>query len=94
MRYRVGLTAEAKEQRSSLPPVPKRLVRRALRDMERDPYGPNTLRMRSNAPRYRVRAGDYRIIFEPGPGVREVSVIRIAHRDWVYEGFERPSADD
>ena len=93
MCFRVGLTDEARAQRTALAPGPKRSVHRVLREMERDPYGSRTLEMEGDELRYRVRAGDYRIIFEPGPGVREVSVIRIAHRDWVYEGFERPGSD-
>ena len=94
MRFRVILLEHAKADVRSLSPVPKRLVRRALRGMEGDPYGPDTIRLERREILYRVRAGDYRIIFEPGPGVREVSVVRIGHRDRVYEGFERSPADD
>ena len=94
MRFSVGLTDEAKEERASMPPVPKRLVRRALREMERDPYALDTIQLERPEILFRVRVDDYRIIFRPGPAVREVTVIRVAHRDRAYEGLERLSADD
>ena len=36
--------------------------------------------------------GDYRIVFEPGPGDREVTVFLTGHRSWVYEELE-PGSD-
>ena len=62
--------------------------------MELDPYALDTIRLERAEVRYRVRVGDYRIIFEPGPAVREVTVIRVAHRDRAYEGLERPTDDE
>ena len=94
MRFRVILLEHAKADVRSLSPVPKRLVRRALRGMEGDPYGPDTIQLQRPEVQFRVRVGDYRILFEPVPGVREITVFRIGHRERVYEGLERPPADD
>lgn len=91
MPYQVRVSEEAREQRRSLAPGPKRAVREALREMENDPYGPDTIRLRRPEIRYRVRVGDYRIVFRPGPGEQEVVVTRIGHRSWVYEGLEAGS---
>ncbi len=94
MRLRVILTDEAKEQRASLAPVPKRLVRETLREMERDPFRLDTIPLQPPAEGlYRVRVDDYRIVFQPGPGWREITVVRIGHRESVYERLERPLAD-
>ena len=88
MRYRVSLRDEAKVQLRDLSPVPRRLARRALRDMAQDPYSRGTIPLGPPADNlYRVRVGDYRIIFEPGPGHREIAVLRIGHRESVYEGL-------
>ena len=58
--------------------------------MEDDPYGPETIPLRPPLEGlYRVRVGDYRIVFEPGPGSRVVTVVQIGHRESVYEGLER-----
>ena len=94
MRLRVILTDEAKEQRASLAPVPKRLVRETLGEMEHDPFRLDTIPLQRPEILFRVRVDDYRIIFRPGPAVREVTVIRVAHRDRAYEGLERPTDDE
>ena len=57
--------------------------------MEDDPYALDTIPLQRPVLLYRVRVGDYRIIFRPGPGQREVTVVRIGHRSWVYEDLER-----
>ena len=94
MPYQVRVSEEARAQRRRLAPEPKRVIREALREMENDPYALDTIRLRRPEIRYRVRVGDYRIIFEPGPGEQEVTVVRIGHRSWVYEGLERRPAED
>lgn len=93
MRYRVPLEDEARAQLRELAPVPRREVRRALREMEEDPYALDFRRLERPDLLYRVRVGDYRIIFRLGSGEREVTVTRIGHRDWVYEGLERVSGE-
>lgn len=93
MRFRVALEDEARAQLRDLAPVPKREVRRALREMEDDPYAMSTIPLQRRETRYRVRVGDYRIVFRPGPGEREITVTRIGHRGWVYEGLEWVSGE-
>lgn len=78
-------------QRRSLSPAVKRAIRRTLREMEVDPYALDTIRLQRREVSYRVRVGDYRIVFRPGPGAREVTVTRIGHRESVYEGLGRTS---
>ena len=94
VRYRVIQSDEAGTQLKALAPEPKRRIRAKLREMTRDPNGPDTLRMQRPEVLFRVREGDYRIIFRPGPGPREITVVRIGRRERVYEGLERPPADD
>ena len=89
MRTRVVLTDAARAQRAALAPVPKRLIRDTLREMEQGPYALDTMPLQPpEAELYRVRAGDYRIIFRPGPGFEEVTVTKIGHRASVYDGLE------
>ena len=97
MRFQVRLEDEAKEQRAKLPPGPKRRVKELLRELERDPYGPISLRLtlRSDEIVYRVREDGYRILFRPVLDRRAIRVFRIAPRDVAYEGYEHPGfADD
>ena len=90
MRFKVTLKDEARAQLRGLTPVPKGEVRRTLREMEDNPFALDTIPLRPPLEGlYRVREGDHRIVFEPGPGRREVTVVRIGHRSWVYEGLGR-----
>ena len=88
MSFKVTLKGEARAQLRGLAPAPKREVRRTLREMEDDPFALDTIPLRPPLEGlYRVREGDYRIVFEPGPGHQEITVVRIGHRSWVYEGL-------
>jgi mRNA-degrading endonuclease RelE of RelBE toxin-antitoxin system len=92
--FTVTLKDEARARLRGLAPVPKREVRRTLREMEDDPFALNTIPLRPPSHGlYRVRVGDYRIVFWPGPGRSEVTVTRIGHRESVYEGLERVSGE-
>lgn len=94
MAFQVTLREKARGQLRALAPAPKRQVRRTLREMEDDPFALNTIPLRPPMDGlYRVRVGDYRIVFDPGPGEREVTVTRIGHREWVYEGLDRVSGE-
>lgn len=69
--------------------IPRRLVRRVLREMADDPFALDYRQLDRPEVMYRIREGDYRIVFEPGPGEWEVTVVRIGHRSWVYAGLAR-----
>ena len=91
MRFKVTLNDEARAQLRGLAPGPKRLVRRVLREMEDDPFALDYRQLDRPEVVYRIREGDYRIVFEPGPRHREVTVTRVGHRGWVYQGLGRSS---
>lgn len=92
--FRVRRSDLAAEQYRFLAPSPKREVKAALRELGEDPYGPGVLQLDAEDETFRIRAGDYRILFRPGPGHRELTVFRIAPREVAYEGFEHPASRD
>lgn len=61
--------------------------------MERDPFALDYHQLDRPEVVYRIREGGYRIVFEPGPGHREVTVVRIGHQGSVYEGLKTQSAN-
>ena len=87
MRFKVTLRDEARTQLRGLAPEPRRLVHRVLREMESDPFALDYRLLDRPKVVYRIREGDYRIVFEPGPGDREVTFVRIGHQESVYEGL-------
>lgn len=51
-----------------------------------DPRPPKALKMVGHRNRWRVRAGDYRILYEICDEILTILVIRVAHRREVYRG--------
>ena len=94
MPYRVTRSREAAEEYRTLPPDPKKRVKAALAELAEYPYGPAVLQMNWDVERYRVRVGDYRIIFEPGPDSGQITILRIRERETAYEGMEHPGFSD
>jgi mRNA interferase RelE/StbE len=84
MSYRVALTNAAKRDlRHFIPNLQQRVAIRlqALKDTPR-PAGAVKLRDRENE--WRIRVGDYRIIYQIDDDERLVTVLRISHRREAY----------
>jgi mRNA-degrading endonuclease RelE of RelBE toxin-antitoxin system len=75
----------------SLAPGPKKRIRDALQQVAADPRAPglDVKVMRKDGPHryFRVRVGDYRIVYSPRG--RTTYVWRIMHRSEGYDWFER-----
>jgi mRNA interferase RelE/StbE len=83
--YRVALTSSAEKELSRLPPkVIARIIAR-LEQLESAPRPPNCKKLKGGDNEWRIRVGDYRIIYVIDDAARTVDVTRIAHRRDVYE---------
>ena len=70
-----------------LKPIPKADVKRILARIDTladDPRGPGCEKL-SGQERYRVRQGVYRIVYEIVDERLIITVVKIAHRRWVYD---------
>ncbi len=56
-----------------------------LEGLETDPRPPGASKLAGHENRWRVRAGDYRVLYEIQDDVLLVLVVRIGHRRDVYE---------
>ena len=87
MAYRIEFKPSAAKEFSQLPKnIQKRITAKVntLADNPR-PRGVEKLEGREN--RYRIRVGDYRVIYEIHDEVLLVLVVRIGHRREVYRGL-------
>lgn len=85
-RYRVAFTGTARKQLASLPrDVQRRLDVRILA-LGENPRPPGSKKLEGTKDLYRIRAGDYRIIYQVADRVLLVLVVRIGHRSDVYRG--------
>lgn len=83
-RYRVGLRPSAVRALRKLDPPVARRVQAAIELLAQDPRPPAARRLRGR-PGWRVRTGDYRIIYTVDDGVLVVVVVAVGHRRDVYE---------
>jgi mRNA interferase RelE/StbE len=83
--YRVSLTTSAERELHSLPAnVISRIVQR-LERLTTAPRPPGCRKLAGGDNEWRVRVGDYRIVYEIDDSARIIDVTRIAHRREVYE---------
>ena len=83
--YRVSLTASAEKELHRLPaPMVARIVPR-LEGLASAPRPPGCRKLKGGDNEWRIRVGDYHIVYEIDDSARTVDVTRIAHRREVYE---------
>ncbi len=81
MRYRVLLEQAAQRDFRALDPRVARRVRMRLLSLEENPRPPGVRKLRDVTPAwYRLRVGDWRVLYIVDDQRREVRVYRIKHR--------------
>ena len=83
MVYRLELETRALKELKSLPRDRRQLISAVLDDLERNPRPPGAKKL-SGSDGWRVRKGDYRVLFTVDDSSRLVRVYRIGHRREVY----------
>lgn len=90
MPHRVELTAKADAELSALPAKVQRQVIGKLRILRDNPRPPQAKRLEGVDHLYRLRSGDYRILYQVQDEVLLVLVVRIGHRSDVYRRLPPP----
>lgn len=84
MAYTVLLRPAADRDISKLPSDIRSRLTDVLFTLESDPRPPGVTKLTGNTNVWRVRVGDYRVLFEIDDPAQIVLVLRIAHRRDVY----------
>lgn len=84
-RFRIEFTAAAAREIRTLDPQIRRRILAGVADLEHDPrpHGCRKLAGYDNA--WRIRVGDYRVLYEVIDEQVLVTVVRVAHRRAVYD---------
>jgi mRNA interferase RelE/StbE len=82
--YRIELRPAARRALAKLDPSVQPRIRGAIALLGQDPRPPASRRLQGR-PEYRVRVGDYRIIYAIEDGVLLVIVITLGHRREIYD---------
>jgi len=84
MLYTVLLSPAAEREWRKLPHQIRRRANKAMLALEKEPRPSGTVKLSGSTNRWRIRAGDYRIIYQIDDPAHKVLILRIAHRRQVY----------
>jgi mRNA interferase RelE/StbE len=84
MTYRVTMTATAVKERKRLDPTSRKRVDAALKSLLENPRPFGAKKLSGSQHDWRVRVGDYRILYEVDDEGRLITIWRIAHRREAY----------
>ena len=83
--YNLEIKPSAKRELGKLPqPVIVHLTK-LIQGLKENPYPPGVRKMAAMQDAWRIRAGDYRIIYRILGNILTIEVIRIGHRGDVYQ---------
>lgn len=82
--YRVVILPAAERQLGRIDSGPRRRIDAAILALAGDPR-PHGFRKLSGSEEYRIRVGDYRVLYEIEDAVLRVLVVKVGHRRDVYE---------
>lgn len=83
--YSVGLKNSAEKDLRKLPADILRRVLAAIGGLASEPFPPSSLKLKNADRLYRLRVGDYRVVYEVQS--EEVTVVAIRHRREVYRSL-------
>jgi len=82
--YKIVIKKSATKDLAAIPGRDRDRIIGRIRSLADDPRPPGSLKL-SGEEKYRIRPGDYRILYEIEDDVLIVVVVRIGHRRDVYE---------
>ncbi len=84
MTYRITLAPAAARQLRKFDPQVRRRIQAALELLATQPHPPAATRLVVGSGEWRVRTGDYRIVYEIEDDQLLVLVLRVGHRREIY----------
>ena len=84
MANAIEFTHRSEKQLGSLPVQAQQRIRRRIDDLADDPRPRGTVKMEGREGQYRIRVGDYRVIYQIKDDVLLVLVIDIGNRREIY----------
>jgi len=83
--YRIEWRKSTKKDLRRIPPVEVAKIIRAVESLGIDPFSTGHKKLSGSQRAYRIRVGDYRIIYEVHGSVLLIDVVRVGHRRDVYQ---------
>ena len=89
MAYTIELKPAAIRDLAKLPRDVQRSVRSRIDALANNPFPPELKKLESEEKFYRIRVGDYRVIYQVQKKILLVLVVNIGHRKEVYRRISR-----
>ena len=84
MSYQVEILPKALKELEKIPDPFYRKILRIIEDLKNEPRPLHTMKLIGHEHSWRIRIGDYRILYEIHDNVKSVIIFRIRHRREVY----------
>jgi len=84
MRYRVEYTSSALRELGSLAGHLQQRIEERVLALAENPYPPGTKKLTGLSDHYRLRVGDYRVIYRVHTEILTVVIVRVRHRREAY----------
>jgi mRNA interferase RelE/StbE len=84
MGYSIGILRRAQKELAQLPKQEYERIKEAIKNLSRDPR-PAGCKKLSGREGWRIRVGDYRVIYEIDDPQQSLTVLQIGHRRDVYK---------
>ncbi|MEH2147826.1 type II toxin-antitoxin system RelE family toxin [Nostoc sp.] len=85
MSYEVKFSRGAKKQFRKLPIDVQQRIQTKINDLAIEPRPNGVKKLQGDDNSYRVRVGDYRVVYEVDDDVLIVTVIKVGHRTGIYK---------
>ena len=85
--YKVILKPSVHKDLRALPKSTAGRVFKVIEDLENNPFPRQSIKLSGVEHLYRIRVGDYRIIYEVNLEVQEISILYVRHRRDVYRSI-------
>jgi mRNA interferase RelE/StbE len=82
--YRLELSTRAMRDLKKLPEQVRQRLQPHIESLATDPRPPGVVKLEGAENGYRIRVGDYRILYEIHDAVLRVAVVKVGHRREVY----------
>ena len=83
--YRIEFTTAAAKELRKLDPGIRRRILSGIAELGQDPRPAGCKKLVGESTAWRIRVGDYRILYEVVDNLLLVTVVRVAHRREVYK---------
>ena len=85
MGYAVDFTTGAAKEIRKLDPGVRRRILSSIAELETDPRPKGCRKLAGEQNAWRIRIGDFRVLYEIQDNILTVTVVRVAHRRDVYK---------